>query len=174
MDIRQHRYIREDVKKYTPSPVSEVFRKGNSELGRINRKYEENRQKNPEKAKRFLEDGEMNLQRAMRRSAADQKTEMEQFVTFKATTGSTAPFIGLFGTVWGILRAFQKIGETGNASIQTVGPDIAHALIATAGLGAIPAVIAYKIYQSTHSVLSQEWIFHFRLPQYHQKSYLTG
>ena len=50
----------------------------------------------------------MNLQRAMRRSAADQRTEMEQFVTFLATTGSTAPFIGLFGTVWGILQAFQK------------------------------------------------------------------
>ena len=71
---------------------------------------------------------------------------LESLVTFLATTGSTAPFIGLFGTVWGILRAFQKIGATGQASIQTVGPDIAHALIATAvGLAAaIPAVIAYN------------------------------
>ena len=150
--------IYKNIKNYSPSPVSEVFRKGNSELGRINRKYEENRTSNPEKAKRFLEDGEMNLQRAMRRSAADQKTEMEQFVTFLATTGSTAPFIGLFGTVWGILRAFQKIGETGNASIQTVGPDIAHALIATAvGLvAAIPAVIAYNFINRRIRVLSQE------------------
>ena len=75
-----------------------------------------------------------------------------------ATTGSTAPFIGLFGTVWGILRAFQKIGETGSASIQVVGPDIAHALIATAvGLAAaIPAVIAYNYFVTRIKVLASE------------------
>ena len=78
--------------------------------------------------------------------------------TFLATTGSTAPFIGLFGTVWGILRAFQKIGATGQASIQTVGPDIAHALIATAvGLAAaIPAVIGYNFINRKIRVLANE------------------
>ena len=79
-------------------------------------------------------------------------------VIFLATTGSTGPFIGLFGTVWGILRAFQKIGETGQATIQTVGPDIAHALIATAvGLAAaIPAVVAYNFINRKIRVLVQE------------------
>jgi biopolymer transport protein TolQ len=79
-------------------------------------------------------------------------------VPFLATTGSTGPFIGLFGTVWGILRAFQRIGATGSASIQTVGPDIAHALIATAvGLAAaIPAVMAYNYFNSRIRVLNNE------------------
>ena len=150
--------IRKEVQLYEPSPVAAVFRKGSSELSRINKKYEERRHRDIEKAKRLLADGEINLQRAMRRAAADQRTEMEKFVTFLATTGSTAPFIGLFGTVWGILRAFQKIGATGNASIQTVGPDIAHALIATAvGLAAaIPAVIAYNFINRRIRVLTQE------------------
>jgi biopolymer transport protein TolQ len=75
-----------------------------------------------------------------------------------ATVGSAGPFIGLFGTVWGILRAFQRIGATGSASIQTVGPDIAHALIATAvGLAAaIPAVMAYNYFNSRIRVLNNE------------------
>ena len=77
---------------------------------------------------------------------------------FLATTGSTAPFIGLFGTVWGILRAFQKLGTATQASIQVVGPDIANALIATAvGLvAAIPAVMAYNYFSARIRVLSSE------------------
>ena len=94
----------------------------------------------------------------MRRAASDEQTKLESMVTFLATTGSTAPFIGLFGTVWGILRAFQKIGATGQANIQTVGPDIAHALIATAvGLAAaIPAVIAYNFINRKIQILRKE------------------
>ena len=81
-------------------------------------------------------------------------------MTLLATPGSTAPFIGLFGTVWGILRAFQKIGATGQATIQTVGPDIAHALIATAvGLAAaIPAVMAYNFFTRQIRVLNNDMI----------------
>ena len=87
-----------------------------------------------------------------------QISKISKGFTFLATVGSTAPFIGLFGTVWGILRAFQKIGVTGQATIQTVGPDISHALIATAvGLAAaIPAVIAYNFINRRIRVLSQE------------------
>ena len=67
---------------------------------------------------------------------------------FLATTGSSTPFIGLFGTVWGIMNAFRNIGTTGSASLAVVAPGIAEALIATAmGLvAAIPAVIAYNYY----------------------------
>ena len=103
-------------------------------------------------------DGEENLSRALRKAARVERNNLERMTTFLATTGSTAPFIGLFGTVWGILLAFQKIGETGSASIQVVGHDIAHALIATAvGLAAaIPAVIAYNYFVSRIKVLASE------------------
>ena len=67
---------------------------------------------------------------------------------FLATTGSTTPFIGLFGTVVGIIAAFQSIGEAGQASLAIVGPGIAEALVATAVglLAAIPATIAYNVF----------------------------
>jgi biopolymer transport protein TolQ len=99
-----------------------------------------------------------NLIRALRRAASTELTSLERLIPFLATTGSTAPFIGLFGTVWGILRAFQKIGIEGTASIAVVGPDIAHALIATAvGLAAaIPAVMAYNYFNSRIRVLTTE------------------
>jgi len=74
--------------------------------------------------------------------------KLEQYVPFLATTASTAPFIGLFGTVWGILQAFWSIGKTGSTSLAAVGPAISEALIATAvGLAAaIPAVVAYNFF----------------------------
>ena len=123
------------LQHYSASPTANVFQKGYKEFAKLSTLSQ----------KSFI-DGESNLERAMRRAMSDEQSKLESLVTFLATTGSTAPFIGLFGTVWGILRAFQKIGATGQASIQTVGPDIAHALIATAvGLAAaIPAVIAYN------------------------------
>ena len=123
------------LEEYQDSPTASVYQNAYRELDKLNRISSDS----------FI-DGESNLERTMRRTISDEQSHMESLVTFLATTGSTAPFIGLFGTVWGILRAFQKIGATGQASIQTVGPDIAHALIATAvGLAAaIPAVIAYN------------------------------
>jgi len=71
---------------------------------------------------------------------------LESFLTFLATTGAVSPFIGLFGTVWGIMNSFRGLGAYGSASIAVVAPGIAEALIATAaGLAAaIPAVIAYN------------------------------
>jgi biopolymer transport protein TolQ len=104
------------------------------------------------------EDAAENLTRTLRRATAVERTNLERYITFLATTGSTAPFIGLFGTVWGILRAFQKLSGATQASIQVVGPDIAHALIATAvGLvAAIPAVMAYNYFSSSLRVLETE------------------
>ena len=80
-------------------------------------------------------------------------TELEKlrsYLTFLATTGSTTPFIGLLGTVWGIMDAFRGIGAAGSASLAVVSPAIAEALITTAaGLAAaIPAVMAYNVYLS--------------------------
>lgn len=86
--------------------------------------------------------------RDIRRAYEEEIEQVEYGVPFLATTASAAPFIGLFGTVWGILNAFWKIGQKGSSSLALVGPHIAEALIATAiGLAAaIPAVIFYNVY----------------------------
>jgi biopolymer transport protein TolQ len=86
------------------------------------------------------------LQRMMQRSAAAEMTALEGRLTFLATTASVAPFIGLFGTVWGVLTSFMGLSNTDTATLRAVGPGIAEALIATAfGLfAAIPAVIFYN------------------------------
>ena len=85
-------------------------------------------------------------------------TELGRLVPFLATVGSTSPFIGLFGTVIGIMKSFQDIGLKGSANLATVAPGIAEALIATAaGLAAaIPAVIAYNWFGSRIKVLGAE------------------
>ncbi len=90
------------------------------------------------------------VRRALRRVEAVEAVRLEKNLTFLATTGSTTPFIGLFGTVWGIMNSFMGIGRVGSASLAVVAPGIAEALIATAaGLAAaIPAVIAYNYYLS--------------------------
>jgi len=85
-------------------------------------------------------------QRAMRIASSQEMEDLEQHLSFLATVGSTSPYVGLFGTVWGIMSAFSALGTGGQATIAMVAPGIAEALIATAiGLfAAIPAVIAYN------------------------------
>lgn len=86
------------------------------------------------------------VQRALKKAMSNEISKMEEAVSFLATTGNTAPFIGLFGTVWGIMNSFRGIGLKGSASLAVVAPGISEALIATAmGLvAAIPAVVAYN------------------------------
>jgi biopolymer transport protein TolQ len=90
------------------------------------------------------------IKRLLRRYETLESVKLEKYLNFLATTGSTSPFIGLFGTVWGIMNSFHGIGSAGSASLAVVAPGIAEALIATAiGLAAaIPAVIAYNYYLS--------------------------
>ncbi|MEJ2685253.1 MAG: MotA/TolQ/ExbB proton channel family protein [Candidatus Sulfobium sp.] len=90
------------------------------------------------------------VKRLLRRYGTLESVKLERYLNFLATTGSSAPFIGLFGTVWGIMTSFHGIGFAGSASLAVVAPGIAEALIATAvGLvAAIPAVIAYNYYLS--------------------------
>ena len=89
-----------------------------------------------------------NLSRALTKASNAEVARMEKMMGFLATTGSVSPFIGLFGTVWGIMDTFIGIGVTGSTSLVSVAPGIAEALIATAvGLfAAIPAVIAYNMF----------------------------
>ena len=96
------------------------------------------------------------LSRALVRAATVESTRLERRITFLATTASVTPFVGLFGTVWGIMNAFRDIGMAGSASLAVVAPGISEALITTAmGLAAaIPAAFFYNFFQSRIKVLT--------------------
>ncbi len=98
------------------------------------------------------------IQRVMQSAAIDETTRLEQSLGLLASTASASPFIGLFGTVVGIIIAFQGLTQASTASIQAVAPGIAEALIATAaGIGAaIPAVLAYNHYVNIIKVMTAE------------------
>ncbi|MGE5236694.1 MAG: MotA/TolQ/ExbB proton channel family protein [Acidobacteriota bacterium] len=91
------------------------------------------------------------IERALQRAIGIEGTRLQRFLPFLATTASATPFIGLFGTVWGIMNTFHAIARSGSTSIVTVAPGIAEALINTAaGLAAaIPAVVAYNAFLGT-------------------------
>ncbi len=96
------------------------------------------------------------LTRALVRAATGEVTRLERRVTFLATTASVTPFIGLFGTVWGIMNAFSDIGRMGSANLAVVAPGISEALVTTAaGLAAaIPAAVFFNFYSSRIKVLA--------------------
>ena len=133
-------------------PIAQVFRQGYQELLKVKR-----REKNQEAGGMQL-GGIENIERALRRAMTAEMTELERLIPFLATVGSTSPFIGLFGTVVGIMKSFQEIGVKGSANLATVAPGIAEALIATAAglLAAIPAVIAYNTFSQRIRVLGAE------------------
>lgn len=137
------------------SPVAQVFRAGYQELLRLTRV----KRQNPGDVALDTELGGIdNVERAMKRATNQEITRLERALTFLATTASATPFIGLFGTVWGIMTAFRGLSVTQSSSIQAVAPGIAEALIATAtGLvAAIPAVVAYNHFARQIRVLSAE------------------
>lgn len=128
--------------KFQNSNIARIFRAGYLEL----RKMADSTLSRGDKASVPSLSGIDNLERSLRKSIDLEVTRMSARLNFLATTGSTCPFIGLFGTVWGIMGAFHKIGATNMASLAVVAPGISEALIATAiGLAAaIPATIAYN------------------------------
>lgn len=147
--------IYETTKGQPNSPLAAVFCAGYVELSKVKKVQAAE----GEAASNDISlSGMDNISRAMRRAHLTELTHLEALVPFLATTGSTAPFVGLFGTVWGIMVSFQDIGRMGSASLATVAPGISEALIATAaGLGAaIPAVIAYNYFVSKIKVLDSE------------------
>ena len=103
-------------------------------------------------------EGIENIERALHRSSMTEIAQLESRLFFLGTVGVTAPFIGLFGTVMGILSAFNEIAQQGNASIATVAAPIANALLATAAglFAAIPAVVAYNAFLSRIRVFDTE------------------
>ncbi len=96
-----------------------------------------------------------NVQRAMRVALSREEERLETHLPFLATVGSTSPYIGLFGTVWGIMNSFRGLATVNQASLAVVDPGISEALVATAiGLfAAIPAVIAYNRYSAQVEVI---------------------
>jgi biopolymer transport protein TolQ len=131
------------VDKHPDSPIARVFRAGYLELRKI---ADSNLAKKDKDGNAPLLSGLDNLERALRKAMDVEVAKMESRIGFLATTGSTGPFIGLFGTVWGIMGAFHKIGATNMANLAIVAPGISEALVATAiGLAAaIPATAAYN------------------------------
>ena len=125
-------------------PEAAIFRSGYAELQKIGKK----------KSAEELQTLEMrlagmnNLKRVLQKTAGKESFQLGKSLSFLATAGSSTPFIGLFGTVWGIMASFKEIGVRGSASLAVVAPGISEALVATAaGLAvAIPAVIFYNLY----------------------------
>ena len=138
------------------SPVAQVFRAGYQELLRLTRAK---RQAVGAEGGFSTELGGVeNVTRAMKRQANVELTKLEAGITFLATTGSTCPFIGLFGTVWGIMTAFLGLSAAHSSNIQAVAPGIAEALITTAvGLvAAIPAQMFYNYLTAKVHVLGTD------------------
>jgi biopolymer transport protein TolQ len=127
------------------SPLAKIFRNGYVEFNRSKMLHG-----NPDEDKGVQSQQQIvdHVQRAAKRVLFTQSSRLERGLTFLATTGNASPFIGLFGTVWGIMTSFRSIGMKGSASLAVVAPGIAEALIATAaGLAAaIPAVVAFNYF----------------------------
>ncbi|MCA9580844.1 MAG: protein TolQ [Myxococcales bacterium] len=136
-----------ELRSFDGSPIAALFRAGYVELARI------------AGAEAPAGGGTENIERALRRAKTSELTKLESYVPFLATTGSTAPFVGLFGTVWGIMNSFIQLRNSdASATLDAVAPGIAEALIATAiGLvAAIPAVMAYNYFVRRIQVLENE------------------
>jgi biopolymer transport protein TolQ len=146
--------IYQSAEEFSEAPVSQVFKAGYIELSKLkNREQPEG----GESMKVHLS-GIENVDRALRRATSTEMTELESAVPFLATVGSTSPFIGLFGTVWGIMVAFLNIEASGAAGIDVVAAPIAEALIVTAAglFAAIPAVVYYNLFVNKIKVLGAE------------------
>ena len=148
-------------KQLDGSPVARIFRIGYAELRKLNpsgKPGEGGMSEGEKKSSKYEFSGSANVKRALRRAINTEMTRLTQMVPFLATTGNTTPFIGLFGTVWGIMNSFHGIGQRGSASLAVVAPGISEALIATAaGLGvAIPAVIAFNHFMQKIRVIETE------------------
>jgi len=131
--------VNKAARKYRASPLVALFQSGYNELVYLS-KSNPQRPLTPERLE--------SVNRALIKASNREISKLERMMSFLATTGSVTPFIGLFGTVWGIMVAFQRIGIVRSASLTTVAPGIGEALIATAAglFAAIPAVIAYNHY----------------------------
>ncbi len=131
--------VNEAAKRLRASPLAVIFLAGNKELAYQSKSTSESG---------WTGEKTDSLNRALLKASNAEISRLEKMMFFLATTGSVSPFIGLFGTVWGIMISFIRIGAMRSASLAVVAPGIAEALVATAvGLfAAVPAVIAYNYF----------------------------
>ncbi len=136
------------------SPLAAMFRAGYIELSKVKK----GQVQNESGTMHDKMDGLENIERALARAKVSETTKLENLLPFLATVGSAAPFVGLFGTVWGIMEAFTKIQAAGKADLASVAGPIGEALIATAAslAAAIPAVVAYNYFNRRVKVLGAE------------------
>lgn len=146
------------AKQFSGSPVARLFRIGYVELKKLAHSGPIQHSKMDALSLQTRMVGIDNVKRAMRRAMNTETTRIMQMVPFLATTGNTTPFIGLFGTVWGIMGSFHGIGLRGSASLAVVAPGISEALVATAaGLAAaIPAVIGFNYFMYKIKLIESE------------------
>jgi len=144
------------AKALRSSPIARIFITAYMEMARSDGKDKKKTQIKRTEKSYFQNIG--SIKRSLNRSISVEVRKTVQLVPFLATAGNTAPFIGLFGTVWGIMNTFQGIGLSGSASLAVVAPGISEALIATAaGLAvAIPSVIAYNYFTDRIRILDSE------------------
>jgi biopolymer transport protein TolQ len=144
--------IYQSAEQFGRAPVSEVFKAGYIELSKLKNTSSD------DASMRGQMGGIENVERALRRATTSEMTQLESKVPFLASVGSTSPFIGLFGTVWGIMVAFMNISASGAAGLDVVAQPIAEALIVTAmGLfTAIPAVVSYNLFASQIKVIGSD------------------
>lgn len=137
------------------SPIAAMFRAGYIELSKV--KKTQNQQGDAASMHDKMGDSD-NVERALARAKLAETTKLENLLPFLATTGSAAPFIGLFGTVFGIMEAFLNIAAAGQAELSEVSQPIAEALVTTALAlaSAVPAVVAYNYFQRRLKVLGSE------------------
>lgn len=144
----------EKIDNFSNSSHARVFKAAYQEMKKIAESPMLNKPKEKSEGSVKLS-GLDNLERSLRKSSENEISEMENRLTILASTGSTGPFIGLFGTVWGIMNSFRQIGLTGSASLAAVAPGISEALITTA-IGLIAAIPAVIIYNNCISVIKKE------------------
>jgi biopolymer transport protein TolQ len=154
--------IYQAAEKLRRSPIAAMFRAGYVELSKVKRGS------GATPGQGYGMDGNVsmheragdadNVERALARARLSENTKLENLLPFLATTGSAAPFIGLFGTVWGIMEAFLAIAKKGSADLAEVSQPIAEALVTTALAlaSAVPAVVMYNYFQRRLKVLNAE------------------
>ncbi len=148
-ESRRFSVVAGGAKRLRASPLARVYTAAYQELGGTGTPLPDLMDGPPDEGEEGIGPERLDsVQRAMRRLQASEVERMERYLAFLATTASAGPFIGLFGTVVGIVNSFHAIGQQGSASLAVVAPGIAEALIATAaGLAAaIPAVVGYNYF----------------------------
>lgn len=143
--------VEEGVGHLRSSPLAEIFRSGYAEWRRFRKQGAAARDANAPGDLTARLGSLESVERSLRQALESETARLERMLIFLATVASAAPFVGLFGTVWGIMESFRDIGVTGSANLAVVAPGISEALIATAtGLvSAIPAVVAYNYFNDS-------------------------